>query len=82
MLHIIPPFLFSLHTVKKCHVLLWVLTCVDPSRSQKQWDQVYEDLTQALEHHTQAIAATTDPDKRKMMLAEVEKVCSYGRCNI
>ncbi|XP_063878581.1 LOW QUALITY PROTEIN: cysteine--tRNA ligase, cytoplasmic-like [Scylla paramamosain] len=43
-------------------------------KSQMQWDQVYEDLTRALEHHTQAIAATTDPDKRKMMLAEVEKV--------
>ena len=53
-----------------------------------KWDQVYEDLARALEQHTQAIAVTTDPDKRKMMLAEVEKVCAnggdewHGICNV
>lgn len=39
------------------------------------WDQVYEDLAKALEQHTQTMAGTTDPDKRKMMVTEVEKVC-------
>lgn len=42
--------------------------------SQLPWDQVYEDLAKALEHHNQAMAATTDPDKRKMMVTEVAKV--------
>lgn len=44
------------------------------TRSQMPWDQVYEDLAEALEHHNQAMATTTDPDKRKMMVTEVEKV--------
>lgn len=43
-------------------------------KSQMIWDEVYEDLTRALEHYTQTIAAANDPDKRKMMVAEVQKV--------
>ncbi|XP_042216553.1 cysteine--tRNA ligase, cytoplasmic-like [Homarus americanus] len=42
--------------------------------SQVPRDQVYDDIAAAMEHHNAIIATTTDPDKCKMLIDEVQKV--------
>lgn len=45
--------------------------------SQVPMEQVYHDIAAAMEQHNAIIATTTDPDKRKMFIDEVQKVWSY-----
>lgn len=49
-------------------MLFWIL------RSQVTKDKLVEDIFSAMEHHNSIIAATTDPDKLKMLVEEVQKV--------
>lgn len=42
--------------------------------SQVPMEQVYHDIAAAMEQHNAIIATTTDPDKRKMFIDEVQKV--------
>lgn len=42
--------------------------------SQVTKDKLVEDIFSAMEHHNSIIAATTDPDKLKMLVEEVQKV--------
>lgn len=53
---------------KEIELLFWIL------RSQVSKDKLVEDIFSAMEHHNSIIAATTDQDKLKMLVEEVQKV--------
>ncbi|KAK3873188.1 hypothetical protein Pcinc_021787 [Petrolisthes cinctipes] len=43
-------------------------------QSNLEWERRYGDISAAMEYHSAIIATTTDEDKRKMLLEEVQKV--------